>query len=53
MASPKKHSDFRDPTEFVLEKQQWERFVDLLDRPARVKPELRRLFSKRSVFSGR
>ena len=42
-----------DRTEFVLEKKQWERFVDILDRPARVKPGLLRLFSKRSVFSGR
>jgi uncharacterized protein (DUF1778 family) len=49
----KNHSDFGDRTEFVLEKKQWGRFVELLDRPARLKPELRRLFSKPSAFSGR
>lgn len=51
MARPKKHGDLRDQTEFELEKKQWQRFVELLERPARVKPELVRLFSKPSVFS--
>jgi uncharacterized protein (DUF1778 family) len=46
-----KRCDFRGRTEFVLENERWERFVELLDRPARVKPELQKLFSKPSVFS--
>jgi uncharacterized protein (DUF1778 family) len=51
VARPTKHSGVRDRTEFVLEKKQWARFLELLDRPARVKPELQKLFSKPSVFS--
>jgi uncharacterized protein (DUF1778 family) len=53
VATPKKHSDLRDRTEFVLEKKQWDRFMTLLDRPARVTPGLRRLFSKPTVFGVR
>jgi uncharacterized protein (DUF1778 family) len=40
-----------DRTEFALERQQWERFVELLDRSPRDNPGLERLFSKPSVFS--
>jgi uncharacterized protein (DUF1778 family) len=40
-----------DRTEFALEQQQWERFVELLDRSPRDNPGLERLFSKPSVFS--
>jgi uncharacterized protein (DUF1778 family) len=53
VARQKTRSEFGDRAEFVLEKKQWVRFVELLERPARVKSELRRLFSKPSVFSGR
>jgi uncharacterized protein (DUF1778 family) len=52
MPTPQEQGDFRDQTEFVLEKEQWERFMELVDRPARIKPELRRLFSEPSIFSG-
>jgi uncharacterized protein (DUF1778 family) len=38
--------------EFVLTPKQWESFVAALDRPARVKPELVRLFSGKRIKSG-
>jgi uncharacterized protein (DUF1778 family) len=41
-----------DRTEFALEQQQWERFVELLDRSPRKKPELTKLFSQPSVLNG-
>lgn len=34
-----------DKREFVASGAQWQAFVEALDRPARVKPELARLFS--------
>ena len=40
-----------DRTEFALERAQWERFVEVLDRSPRDNPGLERLFSKPSVFS--
>ena len=40
-----------DRTEFALQRQQWDRFVELLDRSPRDNPGLERLFSKPSVFS--
>lgn len=41
-----------DRTQFVLEADQWERFVELLDRPPQEKPGLEKLFSQPSVFTG-
>jgi uncharacterized protein (DUF1778 family) len=41
-----------DRTQFVLDAGQWERFVDLLDRPPQEKPGLEKLFSRPSVFTG-
>jgi uncharacterized protein (DUF1778 family) len=38
-------------TQFVLDGDQWESFVELLDRPPQEKPGLERLFSKPSVFT--
>lgn len=35
---------------FYLKEGAWERFVDMLDRPARTIPELARLLSSPSVF---
>jgi uncharacterized protein (DUF1778 family) len=35
-----------DKREFVASPKQWKAFVEALDRPARVKPELARLFSE-------
>lgn len=40
-----------DRREFVLEAEQWERFVVLLDRSPQDNPGLEKLFSKPSVFS--
>lgn len=39
-----------DRSEFVLDAEEWERFVALLDRSPRDSPGLERLFSKPSVF---
>ena len=35
-----------DKREFVANSKQWQAFVEALDRPGRVKPELARLFSE-------
>jgi uncharacterized protein (DUF1778 family) len=35
-----------DKREFVASSRQWKAFTEALDRPARIKPELARLFSK-------
>ena len=40
-----------DRTQFVLEAEQWDRFVELLDRSPQENPGLEKLFSKPSVFS--
>lgn len=40
-----------DRTQFVLDSEQWERFVELLDRPPQEKPGLEKLFSRPSVFA--
>lgn len=40
-----------DGTEFALQPQQWERFVELLDRSPRDNPGLERLFPEPRVFS--
>jgi uncharacterized protein (DUF1778 family) len=39
-----------DRTTFVLDKDRWTEFVDLLDRPAEANPELAKLFATPSVF---
>jgi uncharacterized protein (DUF1778 family) len=41
-----------DRTQFTLGQQQWERFVELLDRSPRDNPGLEKLFSQPSAFSG-
>jgi len=40
-----------DRTQFVLGTEQWNRFVELLDRPPQDKPGLEKLFSKPSIFT--
>jgi uncharacterized protein (DUF1778 family) len=40
-----------DRTSFVLDAEQWRRFVELLDRAPQDNPGLERLFSKPSVFA--
>lgn len=39
-----------DRRSFVLDKQRWNAFVRILDRPPRVKPRLARLLGQRSVL---
>ena len=41
-----------DKREFIASPKQWKAFVEALDRPARVKPELVRLFSETSSQRG-
>ncbi len=38
-----------DQREFFASPKQWQAFLEALDRPARVKPELARLFSGRNA----
>lgn len=40
-----------DRTQFVLDAERWDRFVELLDRAPQDNPGLERLFSKQSVFT--
>jgi uncharacterized protein (DUF1778 family) len=40
-----------DRTQLVLDADQWESFVELLDRPPQEKPGLEKLFSRPSVFT--
>lgn len=40
-----------DRTQFVLDAEQWDRFVELLDRSPQENPGLEKLFSAPSVFS--
>lgn len=40
-----------DRTQFVLDAERWDRFVELLDRPPQDKPGLEKLFSRPSVFT--
>ncbi len=40
-----------DRTQFVLEAEQWDRFVELLDRSPHENPGLEKLFSTPSIFS--
>jgi uncharacterized protein (DUF1778 family) len=40
-----------DRTQFVLEAEQWDRFVELLDRAPQDNPGLEKLFSKPNVFA--
>jgi uncharacterized protein (DUF1778 family) len=39
-----------DQKQFELPRAQFARFVEALDRPAKVIPELKRLFSKKSII---
>lgn len=40
-----------DRREFVLDAEQWDRFIELLDRSPQDNPGLEKLFAKPSVFS--
>jgi uncharacterized protein (DUF1778 family) len=41
-----------DQKEFVLPGKQWQAFLDAMERPAKVKPELVRLFSGKKIEPG-
>lgn len=43
--------ELADRSQFTLAEDQWDQFVELLDRPPRETPGLERLFSRPSVFS--
>ncbi len=47
-----RHINPSDQREFVASPKQWQSFLQILDRPARNKPELVRLFSQ-TASSGR
>jgi len=36
--------------EFIASSKQWKAFVEALDRPAQIKPELARLFSESGIL---
>jgi uncharacterized protein (DUF1778 family) len=42
-----------DQTHFVLNEEEWKLFMEALDRPARGKPRLKKLFSERHVATRR
>lgn len=44
------HRVLADRTSFPLDAEAWQKFCDLLDRPAQVSSGLENLFSKPSVF---
>jgi uncharacterized protein (DUF1778 family) len=44
------HRVLADRTSFALDSEAWQKFCDLLDRPAQVPSGLEDLFSKPSVF---
>jgi len=39
-----------DRSQFVLDAEQWARFIEILDRPPQSKPGLEKLFSRPSIF---
>ena len=39
-----------DKREFIASPKQWKAFVEALDRPAQIKPELARLFSESGIL---
>lgn len=42
-----------EQTRFVLNAEQWKQFMEALDRPAKAKPRLKKLFSERHVAKRR
>ena len=52
-AREKAEETLTDQSRFVLNDEQWKRFNAALDRPAREKPRIRRLFSEHHVAKRR
>jgi uncharacterized protein (DUF1778 family) len=48
-AREKAEETLADRTRFVLQEEQWKQFMQALDRPAREKPRLRKLFAETHV----
>jgi len=52
-AREKAEAALADQTHFVLDDRQWKRFMDALDRPPRVIPQIRKLFAGRTIAESR
>jgi uncharacterized protein (DUF1778 family) len=52
-ACEKAEETLADQTRFVLNDKQWKLFMEALDRPPKVIPQIRKLFSERSVAESR
>ena len=52
-AREKAEETLADQTRFVLQERQWKEFMNALDRPARQKPRLRKLFTESHVAKRR
>ena len=52
-AREKAHETLADQNHFVLNQEQWKRFLEALDRPSREKPRLKKLFSEPHVAERR
>lgn len=52
-ACEKAEQALTDQTTFVLNDKQWKLFMSALDRPPRIIPQIRKLFSERSVAKSR
>ena len=52
-AREKAEETLADQTRFVLQEKQWKEFMEALDRPAREKPRLRKLFAEPHVAERR
>jgi len=52
-AREKAEETLADQTKFVLHEQQWKEFMEALDRPAKKKPRLRKLFTESHVAERR
>jgi len=48
-ATEKAEAALADQTRFVLNEKQWKLFMEALDRPAKEKPRLRKLFAEPHV----
>jgi uncharacterized protein (DUF1778 family) len=52
-ARQKAEETLADQTQFILNNQQWKRFMEALDQPPREKPRLKKLFSESHVAERR
>jgi uncharacterized protein (DUF1778 family) len=52
-AREKAEAALADQNHFVLDDRQWKRFMDALDQPPRVIPQIRKLFAERPIAESR